>query len=51
VSSLPVSYEPSCVSINSELPDVAVGGALDNKVIAVILHLYLTNTATCHLTV
>jgi len=32
VSSLPVSYEPSCVSINSEHPDVAVGGALDNKV-------------------
>jgi hypothetical protein len=38
------------VSINSEHPDVAVGGALDNKVIAVILHLYLTNTAICHLT-
>jgi len=37
VSSLPVSYEPSCVSINSEHPDVAVGGALDNKVSAVTL--------------
>ncbi|XP_046990675.1 actin-interacting protein 1 [Schistocerca americana] len=32
VFSLPVDYEPSCVSLNSEHPDVAVGGALDQKV-------------------
>lgn len=32
VTSLPVSYEPSCVSINSTHPDVAVGGTLDNKI-------------------
>jgi hypothetical protein len=35
VSGLPVDYEPSCVSINSEHLDVAVGGVMDNKVIAV----------------
>ncbi|PNF17233.1 hypothetical protein B7P43_G05228 [Cryptotermes secundus] len=32
VTSLPVAYEPSCVSINSTHPDVAVGGTLDNKI-------------------
>lgn len=32
VSSLPVEYEPSCVTINQESGDVAVGGTADNKV-------------------
>uniref|UniRef100_A0A0V0G6W9 Actin-interacting protein 1 n=1 Tax=Triatoma dimidiata TaxID=72491 RepID=A0A0V0G6W9_TRIDM len=36
--SIPVNYEPSCVSINSEEPFVAVGGAMDNKV-----HIYNLN--------
>ncbi|KAK9509508.1 hypothetical protein O3M35_006813 [Rhynocoris fuscipes] len=38
MNSVPVNYEPSCVSINSEQPFVAVGGALDNKV-----HIYNMN--------
>ncbi|XP_067003556.1 actin-interacting protein 1 [Anabrus simplex] len=39
-SSFPVDYEPSCVSINKETLDVAVGGFVDNKV-----HIYsLTGT-------
>lgn len=29
---LSVDYEPSCVSVCEEQPDVAVGGAFDNKV-------------------
>ena len=32
MSSLPVDYEPSCISLNAEHPDVAVGGGMDNKV-------------------
>uniref|UniRef100_A0A1B6EZP9 Actin-interacting protein 1 n=1 Tax=Cuerna arida TaxID=1464854 RepID=A0A1B6EZP9_9HEMI len=32
VSSIPVSYEPSCVSIGGDKPFVAVGGTVDNKV-------------------
>lgn len=32
VSSVLIEYEPSCVSINKEFPDVAVGGSTDNKV-------------------
>lgn len=32
VSSSPVDYEPSCVSINQGNGEVAVGGASDNKV-------------------
>ncbi|EFN72255.1 Putative actin-interacting protein 1 [Camponotus floridanus] len=32
LSSLPINYEPSCVSINQETGDVAVGSTSDNKV-------------------
>lgn len=32
VSTLPVNYEPSCVAINPNNSDVAIGGAVDNKV-------------------
>lgn len=32
VSKLPIDYEPSCVSVNPETNDVAVGSSSDNKV-------------------
>ncbi|XP_054261578.1 actin-interacting protein 1-like [Macrosteles quadrilineatus] len=32
VASIPVTYEPSCVSIGGDEPFVAVGGTVDNKV-------------------
>jgi len=32
LSSLSIDYEPSCVSINQETRDVAVGSTSDNKV-------------------
>lgn len=32
VSSVPVEYEPSCISINQENGEVAVGSASNNKV-------------------
>ncbi|KAL1122926.1 hypothetical protein AAG570_003251, partial [Ranatra chinensis] len=41
VSGLPVTYEPSCVSIHREEPFVAVGGALDYKV-----HIYTLSGAS-----
>lgn len=43
VSSLPISYEASCVSINSETHEVAVGGD-DNKI-----HIYSLNEAQLEL--
>lgn len=32
LSSIAIDYEPSCVSINQETGDVAVGSTSDNKV-------------------
>ncbi|CAB3361026.1 Hypothetical predicted protein [Cloeon dipterum] len=41
VSSVPVSYEPSSVSINQSNGDVAVGGSADN-----LVHIYTLNGTT-----